>query len=110
SGISLIVVPEGKRTRNGHVDEFQDGAFRVAQQLEIPIVPVSIVGSFQHHRTGHWMFWPVTVTIHLHDTVDTTGMTKEDVQNLRERVRELVSGPVEESLVNGTKEKSHPAE
>ncbi len=110
SGTSLIVFPEGKRTRDGHVDEFQDGAFRVAQQLEIPIVPVSIVGSFHHHRTGHWMFWPATVTIHLHDTVDTTGMSKEEVPGLRARVRELVSGPVEESLANGAKEKSRHAE
>jgi 1-acyl-sn-glycerol-3-phosphate acyltransferase len=110
SGTSLIVFPEGKRTRDGHVDEFQEGAFRVAQQLEIPIVPVSIVGSFRHHRTGHWMFWPSTVTIHLHDTVYTTGMCKEEVPELRARVRELVSGPVEESLVNGAKEKSRPAE
>ena len=94
NGTSLIVFPEGKRTRDGHVGEFQDGAFRVAQQLEIPIVPVSIVGSFQHHRTGHWMFWPATVTVHLHDTVDTTGMTKEDVQNLREQVRATISESV----------------
>src|SRR5438876_4268517 len=98
SGISLIVFPEGKRTRDGHVNEFQDGAFRVAQQLEIPIVPVSIVGSFQHHRTGHWMFWPGTITVHLHETIETTGMTKEAVPNLRARVRELVRGPIEESL------------
>src|SRR5438445_645504 len=109
-GTSLIVFPEGKRTRDGRVDEFQDGAFRVAQQLEIPIVPVSIVGAFQHHRTGHWMFWPAAVTIHLHDTVETTGMSKEEVPGLRARIRESISGPVEESLVNGAKEKSRPAE
>jgi len=109
-GISLIVFPEGKRTRDGRVDEFQDGAFRLAQQLEIPIVPVSIVGAFQHHRTGHWMFWPATVTIHLHDTIDTTGMTKEEVPELRARVRELVRKPVEESLPTEAKEKSEAAE
>jgi 1-acyl-sn-glycerol-3-phosphate acyltransferase len=109
-GTSLIVFPEGKRTRDGHVDEFQDGAFRVAQQLEIPIVPVSIVGSFQHHRTGHWMFWPGTITVHLHETIETTGMTKEAVPNLRARVRELVRGPIEESLANKVKEKLHGAE
>src|SRR5271165_1106099 len=97
-GTSLIVFPEGKRTRDGHVDEFQDGAFRVAQQLEIPIVPVSLVGSFQHHRTGHWMFWPATITAHLHDTIDTSGMTKEDVPALRKRVREIVLTPVDEFL------------
>jgi 1-acyl-sn-glycerol-3-phosphate acyltransferase len=97
-GTSLIVFAEGKRTRDGHVDEFQDGAFRVAQQLEIPIVPVSIVGSFQHHRTGHWMFWPATITIHLHDTIETIGINKEEVPDLRKRIRELVRTPVEESF------------
>jgi len=105
-GTSLIVFPEGKRTRNGHVDDFQDGAFRVAQQLEIPIVPVSIVGSFQHHRTGHWMFRPSTITVHLHDTIDTSALSKEDVPDLRARVRELVRGPVDESLANHAKEKT----
>ena len=109
AGISLIVFPEAKRTRDGRVNEFQDGAFRVAQQLEIPIVPVSIVGSFQHHRTGHWMFWPATITVHLHDTIDTSGMTKENVPELRARIRDLVREPVEESLKNPQEEKPHSA-
>jgi 1-acyl-sn-glycerol-3-phosphate acyltransferase len=99
-GTSLIVFPEGKRTRDGFVGEFQEGAFRVAQQLEIPIVPVSIVGSFEHHRTGHWMFWPATISIHLHDTIETTGMSKEEVPELCRRVRDLVRGPLEKSGVN----------
>ena len=109
-GTSLIVFPEAKRTRDGRVGEFQDGAFRVAQQLEIPIVPVSIVGSIQHHRTGHWMFWPATISVHLHDTIDTSGMSKEEVPGLRERVRDLVKGSVEESLKNAAEEKSDCAE
>jgi len=109
-GTSLIVFPEAKRTRDGRVNEFQDGAFRVAQQLEIPIVPVSIVGSIQHHRTGHWMFWPATISVHLHDTIDTSGMSKEEVPGLRERVRDLVKGSVEESLKNAAEEKSNSAE
>jgi 1-acyl-sn-glycerol-3-phosphate acyltransferase len=109
-GTSLIVFPEGKRTRDGRVDEFQDGAFRVAQQLEIPIVPVSIVGAFQHHRTGHWMFWPATITIHLHDTIDPSGLSKEDVPGLRKRVRDQVRGPVEDSLQNSSAEKPNSRE
>jgi 1-acyl-sn-glycerol-3-phosphate acyltransferase len=68
----------------------------VAQQLGIPIVPVSLVGSYQHHRTGHWMLWPVGVTVHLHATIDTTGLSKDDVPALRDRVRAIISAPVEE--------------
>ncbi len=97
-GTSLIIFPEAKRTRDGHVDQFQDGGFRVAQQLGIPIVPVSLVGSFEHHRTGHWMLWPAKITVYLHDTIVTRGLTKEDVPALRERVREIIATPVEEDL------------
>jgi 1-acyl-sn-glycerol-3-phosphate acyltransferase len=97
-GTSLIIFPEAKRTRDGHVNEFQDGGFRLAQQLGVPIVPVSLVGSFQHHRTGHWMLWPATITVHLHDTIDTKSLTKHDVAALRDRVHKIISAPVEASL------------
>jgi len=97
-GTSLIIFPEARRTRDGHLSEFQDGGFRVAQQLGIPIVPVSLVGSFQHHRTGHWMLWPATVTVHLHETIDTSGLTKEDVPALRQRIREIIAAPIEQRL------------
>jgi 1-acyl-sn-glycerol-3-phosphate acyltransferase len=97
-GTSLIIFPEAKRTRDGHVDQFQDGGFRVAQQLGIPIVPVSLVGSCQHHRTGHWMLWPAKVTVYLHGTIETKGMKKEDVPALRERVRAIIAEAVERDL------------
>jgi 1-acyl-sn-glycerol-3-phosphate acyltransferase len=109
-GTSLIVFPEGKRTRDGRVTEFQDGAFRVAQQLEIPIVPVSIVGSFQHHRTGHWMFWPTEIRVILHSTIDTTALTKEDVPELRNRVKEAIEQPIEEFLAELAETRQQPAE
>ena len=98
SGTSLIIFPEAKRTRDGKVNEFQDGGFRVAQQLGIPIVPVSLVGSFEHHRTGHWMLWPGTITVYLHDTIETRGLSKEDVPRLRDRVRTIISMPLEKAV------------
>ncbi|MGA2810888.1 MAG: lysophospholipid acyltransferase family protein [Candidatus Acidiferrum sp.] len=97
SGTSLIIFPEAKRTRDGRVDEFEDGGFRLAQQLGVPIVPVTLVGSFEHFRTGHWMLRPHTVTIVLHDTIDTSGMKKEDVPALRDRVREVIVAPLRKS-------------
>jgi 1-acyl-sn-glycerol-3-phosphate acyltransferase len=105
NGTSLIIFPEARRTRDGHLSEFQDGGFRVAQQLGIPVVPVSLVGSFGHHRTGHWMLWPAKVTVYLHDTIDTKGLTKEDVPALRERVREIIAAPLEAALEEEQRER-----
>lgn len=98
SGVSLIIFPEARRTRDGRLSEFEDGGFRLAQQLGVPIVPVSMVGSFQHLRTGHWLLRPATITVILHTTIETKGMTKEDIPALKERVREQIAGPVEASL------------
>lgn len=109
-GTSLIVFPEGKRTRDGRVTEFQDGAFRVAQQLEIPIVPVSIVGSFRHHRTGHWMFWPGEIQVILHATIETSALNKEDVPSLRDRVKQTIERPVEEFMAGLGETQEQPAE
>ncbi len=95
SGVSLIIFPEAKRTRDGHLNEFEDGGFRLAQQLGVPIVPVSLVGSFHHLRTEDWILRPTTITIVLHDTIETKGMRKEDVPALKQRVKEIIEGPVE---------------
>ena len=98
SGVSLIIFPEAKRTRDGHLNEFEEGGFRLAQQLGVPIVPVSLVGSFHHLRTGHWLLRPATITVILHATIDTAGLTKEDIPALKERVRKEIAPPVEASL------------
>ena len=97
-GTSLIIFPEAKRTRDGKLSEFQDGGFRVAQQLGIPIVPVTLVGSFEHHRTGRWMLWPAKIKVHLHDTIDTKGLEKEDVAALRDRIRAIIDAPLKETV------------
>jgi len=97
-GISLVAFAEGSRTRDGHVQEFKKGIFSLAQRFGIPIVPMSIVGSYQFFRTGHWMLHPGRITVYLHDTIDTAGIGRGDVDDLRRRVQEIVAAPVEESL------------
>lgn len=99
-GTSLIIFPEAKRTRDGRIGEFEDGGFRLAQQLGVPIVPVSLVGSIAHLRTGDWMLRPATIIVVLHDTIETKGLHKEDVPTLKQRVRKTIAGPVEASLTH----------
>jgi 1-acyl-sn-glycerol-3-phosphate acyltransferase len=98
SGVSLIAFAEGSRTRDGHVQEFRKGIFRIAQQFGIPIVPMSIVGSYEFFQTGNWMLYPGKITVYLHDTIDTSQIDRAEVGVLRLRVQEIVAAPVEESL------------
>ena len=79
SGISLIAFPEGSRTRTGHVREFEKGIFNLAQKFGVPIVPMSIVGSYQFFQTGNWMLFPEKITVLLHDTIETKDIAKAEV-------------------------------
>jgi 1-acyl-sn-glycerol-3-phosphate acyltransferase len=108
SGVSLIIFPEAKRTRDGHLNEFEDGGFRLAQQLGVPIVPVSLVGSFHHLRTEDWILRPTTIKVILHDTLETKGMTKEEVPALKARVRQIIEEPVE-AWLKGSEEQTETA-
>ena len=98
SGVSLIAFPEGSRTRDGHVHEFKKGIFNLAQKFGLPIVPMSIVGSYQFFRTGHWMLYPGKITVYLHDTIDTSKIPRGELDALRQRVQDIVATPVEDSL------------
>ncbi len=98
SGTSLIAFAEGSRTRDGHVHEFKKGIFSLAQKFGIPIVPASIVGSYQFFQTGNWMLYPGKITVYLHETIETSQVTRGELDALRRRVQEIVAASVEESL------------
>ena len=55
-GVSLVVFPEGARTFTGHMGYFKKGAFQLADDLQLAVVPVTIDGSFEIlPRTGKWI-------------------------------------------------------
>jgi 1-acyl-sn-glycerol-3-phosphate acyltransferase len=98
SGISLIAFAEGSRTRTGHVQEFKKGIFSLAQSFGMPIVPMSIVGSYEFFQTGNWILYPGKITVYLHDTVETSGVGRAGIDDLRQHVQDIVAAPVEEAL------------
>lgn len=53
-GTSVVVFPEGARTFTGHMGVFRRGAFQLAQELQLPVVPLTINGSFDvlHRQEG----------------------------------------------------------
>ncbi|MEG0456369.1 MAG: lysophospholipid acyltransferase family protein, partial [Bacteroides sp.] len=54
-GVSLVVFPEGARSFTGHMGYFKKGAFQLADDLQLAVVPVTIDGSFDIlPRTGKW--------------------------------------------------------
>jgi 1-acyl-sn-glycerol-3-phosphate acyltransferase len=94
AGISLIAFPEATRTRTGALGPFEPGAFRLARDLGVPIVPVTVLGAYEHHRVGDWNLYPGPVVVHLHDTIDLSGIAAQDLPALIDRVHAIVEGPL----------------
>ncbi|MDE7473743.1 MAG: 1-acyl-sn-glycerol-3-phosphate acyltransferase [Muribaculaceae bacterium] len=65
-GASLVVFPEGARTWNGHMRQFKKGAYQLALEFNLPLVPVSIDGAFDvMSRTMKLPRWGhISLTIH----------------------------------------------
>ena len=67
-GMSLVVFPEGARTFTGHMGLFRRGAFMLADELQLPVCPLTINGSFDvlpRMRDGRFVSWhPLRLTIH----------------------------------------------
>ena len=55
-GWSIVVFPEGTRSKDGHLQRFRHGASRLALELGVSLVPVAIIGAYQAMPKGSW--WP----------------------------------------------------
>lgn len=88
---SLIIYPEGTRPRDGVMKPFKKGAFTMAIASELPVLPVSIHGTYQAAAPGRPWFRGGPVTAIVDPPIPTKGMTGADVEDLRDRVREIIS-------------------
>lgn len=96
AGNSMTIFPEGTRSKGGPVKEFKGGAFRIATSAKVPIVPVTIEGTY-HLLEEHGRIHPGQVRVTIHEPIPTAGMSRQEVRELPERVRaQIISAMTEQ--------------
>lgn len=93
-GHSLIVFPEGTRSRDGRVGRFKRGLFLLAIDAGIPVVPVALTGTRHVMRKGRLTTCPGDIGIVLHEPLRTDGLVRADAARLAERARDIIAATV----------------
>jgi 1-acyl-sn-glycerol-3-phosphate acyltransferase len=97
SGNSLLMFPEGTRSRTGALLPFKKGAFVLAIKAQAPVVPTAIYGAARAMRPGSPLIWPTTVRVHFGTPIETTGLAIGDRDELAGRVRGEVAALLEQA-------------
>lgn len=89
-GKSYVVYPEGTRSPDGRMLPFKKGAFMMAIEAGVPVVPVTVSGATAIMPKARIKVWPSTVRLTIHDPIPTTGYSRENVAELVERTRKQI--------------------
>ncbi len=86
-GWSVLIYPEGTRSPDENLQPFKKGAFMMAVQTGIPILPVTCNGAFRVLPKKTIFLRPGHIEVVIADPIQTEGLTQEDVPDLIERTR-----------------------
>lgn len=89
-GYSFLIFPEGTRSRTGELQPFKRGGFFLALAAGVPIVPVTISGTFELMPRGQLFPAPGKVKVIFHTPVETSGCTADDIPSLVEKVQSAI--------------------
>lgn len=92
NGISVIIFPEGSRTYDGKMIRFKKGAFQIATDLSLPIVPITLNGSFNVLPIGSIHIKPHRLEMIIHPPIETTQVEKNPkmIQQLADETQKII--------------------
>jgi 1-acyl-sn-glycerol-3-phosphate acyltransferase len=88
--VSVMIFPEGTRSRTSELLPFKDGAFRLAIEAGVPILPLAVSGTRTALPKNDWRFGRSVAEVQVLEPVETAGLTLAEVPALKARVRDMI--------------------
>lgn len=89
-GVSVIFFAEGTRSHDGKIRQFKKGAFAVALEKHLPILPVTVNGSRKIMSKGSLIFNPGSIEVVVGDPIETHGYSMENIAELMGKTRDTI--------------------
>lgn len=94
-GFSMLIFPEGTRAQGGPMNEFKKGALKLATKPGVPIIPISINGTYDVlEKTG--VLTPAPINVIIHSAIPTAGISRIEEKELTDYVFNIVKSGVDE--------------
>lgn len=95
-GMSVVVFPEGTRTKNGHMNEFHRGAYLLAVNFALPVVPLSIDGAFDVLPPWVRLPRPGIITLTIHPAIEPVNGRHANTAQLMDDSRSAIASALPE--------------
>ncbi len=90
TGLPVMIFPEGTRSPDGALQRFKDGAFHLAIEAGVPILPLAIEGTRACRPKGSLWFGVARARVRVLAPIPTAGLTLADLPKLREETRAAI--------------------
>lgn len=90
NGASIAIFPEGSRSLTGKLEKFKKGAYQMAIDLRLPIVPVTINGSYEIMKRGSFLIHPHKMELIIHDPISTDSIISNDRRETTIMIKKLI--------------------
>jgi 1-acyl-sn-glycerol-3-phosphate acyltransferase len=94
SGNSLVIFPEGTRSKSDMVSEFKKGSMKLATKSGVAVVPVTIIDSYKAYEDGGFKKDKVNVKLIFNDPIYVDKLSKEEQANLSVITQNIISGTI----------------
>lgn len=94
--VSVMIFPEGTRSFQGDLLPFKVGAFKLAIEKQLPVLPIAVHGTAPALRKHDWRQGRSNARLRVLDPVSTEGLTLDDVDELTNRVRDAIRAELRE--------------
>lgn len=91
SGYSMVIFPEGTRGKGEELGEFKKGSLKLGTKAGVPIVPVTIDGTYNILEANGWKITPSTVNLTIDKPIYVSSLTKEEQNNLIITIKNIIS-------------------
>jgi 1-acyl-sn-glycerol-3-phosphate acyltransferase len=97
AGLSIMIFPEGTRSRDGRMLPFKDGAFELAIEAQVPVLPIAIEGTRTCMPKGSRWLGDARATARVLRPIPTAGLGPGDVARVRDAARAQIAAALGET-------------